>query len=318
MTATANTHVSNAPISNMVQSVIAYDPSQQSYQLRYLIDVDGFQVDGRFLAKELAICDLRTRRISLYRFQVGKFNKLNEANRKQVVWLRNNIHGLDFVDGPLDSPAEQLDQLIVALCATAQANNEMIGYKGGRYELDMLVRCGYAHLGINIELLGCPRLEVLIGQNQQFTSVMCANHRPLRKKNGLDLKLPHCPQMEVMYFMNYLLDVTLANKQSIFYQTNDIYTNIVPQQQQPMAVPSASSIPQPATITVQEPQSALTTMLIHEEQQQQPQQQHQIVIPPKKPLRKFMKKNQQQKQQQLPPNYVYSHHHQAYVESTSL
>lgn len=221
--------------------------------LRYLIDADGFQIDGQFLPKEVAVCDLYTRNISLYRFKVGKFNKLSEQNRKQVVWVRNNIHGLDFIDGPLDASREQLDHLISIICINAEANNELIGYKGGRYEFNMLSRCGYAHLGINIEMLGCPRLDLLIDQNPHLTGIMCAYHRPLIKRPSTNTnattnitKIPHCPQMEVAYFMDYLIKMSMLNSNNTS-PSDDIYSglkaslkptaapakNILPQQQQP-------------------------------------------------------------------------------------
>lgn len=257
---------------HMNQPVVVCPPNPHVVKLRYLIDADGFQVDGKFLVKELAICDLFTRRISLYRFRVGKFNKLNDQNRKQVVWLRNNIHGLDFVDGPLDAPQDQVDQLIVVLCMEAHNNNELIGYKGGRYELDMLTRCGYAHLGFNIELLSCPRLDVLIDQNPNMTSIMCGQHRPLRRKMGSGVKVPHCPQMEVAYFMNYLMQLTAQNKYNKFYEKSDIYAGLV----------TKLNAPQPMT------QTELSETLNHQQQVQQPQVQ---AVPTKPP------RHQQQPQQ---------------------
>lgn len=206
----------------LIQTVITCQPNHQNSKLRYLMDADGFQINGEFLVKELAICDLYTQQISLYRFRVGRFYKLSESSRKQVVWLRNNIHGLNFIDEPLDLPKEQLDILIKMLCVTAHSNNELIGYKGGRYEADLLMRAGFPHLGINIELLGCPRLDLLIDQNPKLINVMCGHHRPLKQK-GVCVKVPHCPQMEVAYFMNYLIRMVSTNQSSGFYQTNDIY-----------------------------------------------------------------------------------------------
>lgn len=204
----------------MIQSVIA---DVNKNKLRYLIDADGFHVNGVFLVKELAVCDMLTQRIVLHRFRVGKFNKLPEQTRKQVVWLRNNIHGLDFIDGPLDAPQSEVDTVISTLAYNAHKNNELIGYKGGQYELDMLSRCGYGFLGINIELFGCPRLDILIAQNQNLTHYMCTHHRPLRKKS----KVSHCPQMEVMYFMVYLMKINFVNRHSDFYEENDLYSGLM-------------------------------------------------------------------------------------------
>lgn len=205
----------------IIQTTMEFKPNK----LRYLIDADGFQVDGKFLVKELAVCDLYTQQISLHRFRVGKFNKLSEQNRKQVVWLRNNIHGLDFIDGPLDAPQSEVDNVISTLAYNALQNNELIGYKGGQYELNMLTRCGYDFLGINIELLGCPRLDVLIDQNPTLTQHMCTQHRPLRKKG----KISHCPQMEVLYFMNFLLNTQISYNE---YYVDSLAPKKLIQQQQ--------------------------------------------------------------------------------------
>lgn len=175
------------------------------YILRYIIDIDGFIVNGQFLGKELAICDMTTSLITLYRFKVGSFRKLSLKNRQQVTWVRNNVHGLDFFDLSTDLAQNKMLSIIRKLCIHADKNYELIGYKGGNFEFDLIRSFGFQHLAYNIELLGCPRLEVLIGSfpppsdNFMSSNAGCPHHRPI---NGN--RTPHCPKLEVAYFRNYL------------------------------------------------------------------------------------------------------------------
>lgn len=172
-------------------------------RLGYLIDVDGFEVNSKFLVKELAVGCFDNNLITVFCFKVGKFSKLSAAQRSSVSWVTRHIHGLKFSDLPSDLPQSDVSVEIEALCVSAERRGVLIGYKGGHYELDILKSLGYAHLGFNIEQLGCPKLEVLFQKYPNALDYQCENHMPITKtiKN---LTIAHCPRMELYCFMRFV------------------------------------------------------------------------------------------------------------------
>lgn len=187
--------------------------------LRYILDLDGFVIQKCFLAKEMAVCDLFTGHISLHRFKVGDYKQLSMKARRQVTWVRNHIHGLDFCDLETDLPQIQMQAIVEQICKTATENNELIGYKGGHYEYDLLNSLGYSNLACNIEILGCPRLEVLIESypppcifdmdptNKATANGGCPHHKTIQNPHQ-----PHCPRLEVAYFRNYIYEMSASQQ----------------------------------------------------------------------------------------------------------
>lgn len=173
-------------------------------QLIYLIDADGFEIDNVFLVKELAVAHFDSEKIDLYCYKVGEYRNLSKINQRRASWVTRHIHGLAF-----DSPAENLEQDQVlehlsALCVEAEKQNKRIGYKGGHYELDFLRKLGYGHLGINIESLGCPKLERLFDKYPESAQYQCSNHAKI-DNTIKNLTIAHCPKMEVYCFRNFVL-----------------------------------------------------------------------------------------------------------------
>ncbi|ATY70247.1 OrNV gp005-like protein [Tomelloso virus] len=171
--------------------------------IAYLFDLDGFEVDGKFLVKEMAIGELKTGDIRKYTYKVGKFSDLSAENRRRVAWVTQHIHGLYF-DNPIYGYNQSaLYDHIDEICKLAEKSNSLIGYKGGHYELDILKELGYQHLGYNIENLKCPKLEVLFTKYPEAFYYQCSDHHKIKNKIK-NLTLAHCPQMEVYCFMNYI------------------------------------------------------------------------------------------------------------------
>lgn len=171
--------------------------------IKYLLDVDGFTVSGKFLPKEMAVMDLDTGIVENQRYRVGNFYKLNDRDRKQALYVKNNIHGLKFSDERADLPQYRVLERVRELCAQAEIVDRKVGYKGGHYESDILREIGYAHVGFNIEYLDCPKFETIITHNPQWYDDAkiygCGRHfiRDTRKT-------PHCPTIELLCFAKWL------------------------------------------------------------------------------------------------------------------
>lgn len=174
--------------------------------LGYLIDVDGFEVNKKFLVKELAIGYLDTMQIDLICYKVGRFKDLTVPQQRHVSWVTRYIHGLRFDSKHNEYPQNDVFEHILDICVTAEKNNQLIGYKGGHYELDILKTLGYQHLGYNIEHIMCPKLEVLFEKYPEAISEQCSNHQPIVNKIR-NVTIAHCPRMEIYCFMRFVSEL---------------------------------------------------------------------------------------------------------------
>lgn len=181
--------------------------------LKYLLDAEGFYVSGKFLTKELGVCDVDTGEISSRYYRVGEFRELTLADRRHVAFVKNNVHGMWFDDRATDEPQSDLEAYILSLCETANRQDRTIGYKGGNYERDLLHKHGYSHLAVNLEDLGCQRFDQLVRQFPEWykdaRSVMCDRHTSLDRvrrqtAHRNDSRLVHCPRIELWYFAKWL------------------------------------------------------------------------------------------------------------------
>lgn len=165
--------------------------------LKFIIDLDGFQVNGKFIAKEIGIYDVDSKTISIQHYKVGDFNHLNEKDRKTAIWLLNYKHGLQFRDHNNDYDQDSMEDIIMEMCNTTNHENRMIGYKGGIIERNLIAKHG--GISYNIENLKCPKFEVLLEQypNKQYWS--CGRHRPLKNK-----QYTHCSAVEVKFFGEFV------------------------------------------------------------------------------------------------------------------
>lgn len=175
-------------------------------KLGYLIDVDGFELNKTFLVKELAIGHFDSLKIDLYSYKVGNYNDLPHHHKRQVRWVRKYIHGLNFDSKATDYQQHKVMDHIREICIEAEKNNKLIGYKGGHYELDILKSLGYRHLGCNIEIFFCPKLEVLFEKYPEALHEKCSNHLAISSGFIKNLTVAHCPKMEVYCFMRYVSD----------------------------------------------------------------------------------------------------------------
>lgn len=185
------------------------DFHERVLKLKYIIDMDGFEIDRKFLAKELAIIHMDSGLIESYYFRVGNFKDLSLKQRCHVNWVRKHIHGLKFSDTVDDNPQLQLYEILTAICEDVQDSNMYIGYKGGHFEKDLICELGFGNIAFDIENWKCPRLETLIDNfpawKYELNKICCNRHKSFvvdkRSKNRI---APHCPRVEVWCFRMFM------------------------------------------------------------------------------------------------------------------
>lgn len=183
------------------------DESCELSLVKYILDIEGFNVADEFLVKELAYACADDGRVRGYFYRVGSFHELSERDRQQARYVHRHIHGLPFLDAPDDLEQATVDRTVSALCESARSSGHLIGYKGGRVERDLITRLGYGDTAIDLETLGCPRFDALVrrygpGLARRVTlEDMCTRHHATPRG-----RLAHCPRAEARYFLIWLLD----------------------------------------------------------------------------------------------------------------
>lgn len=186
-------------------------------RLKYIIDIEGFRVNGKFYAKELGVIDVDNESVWSIYYKVGSFAKLNQQDRNQAIYLTNNVHGLRFEDEEDDEDQSSLLEDIRYLAERASYLGRCIGYKGGHYERDLLESLGYGRYAYNIEILGCPRFEYIanmcLSWYERAKKHQCSRHvnpsgilppRPSEIRSGVHTRVLHCPRVELYCFLLWL------------------------------------------------------------------------------------------------------------------
>lgn len=194
-------------VCNMVE--ISDDSHERVLKLKYIIDMDGFEIDRKFLAKELAIIHMDSGLIESHYFRVGHFKDLSLKQRYHVNWIRKHIHGLKFSDSVDDKSQAQLYEILTAICEDAQDSNMYVGYKGGHFEKDLIYALGFEDTAFNIENWNCPKLETLVDAfpawRHELSRIRCDRHESFvidkKSKNRI---APHCPRVEVWCFRLFM------------------------------------------------------------------------------------------------------------------
>nr|WOJ45393.1 AmNV_68 [Apis mellifera nudivirus] len=202
---------------NSFNNFLFYDVIKYISRIKYLIDIEGFRVGTQFMAKELGILDMDNYSVWSRYFAVGNFSALSARDRRQVIYLTNNVHGLRYEDEHDDEPQSAICEYVKILASHAASENRLIAYKGGHYELDIISNVGYAHCAFNIESLGCPRFEFIANTQKEWLRDgmihKCLRHinprgiltpRPSELKSGIRKRILHCPRVELWCFMLWL------------------------------------------------------------------------------------------------------------------
>lgn len=181
------------------------DISKKMSDVRYIIDLDGFNVEGRFKVKEMAIGDIKNNTCELFHFKVGNFEDLNESDKRTALWVTLNITGLHFNDEPYDLEQDDVLDIIENLCEQAKLEGCKVAYKGGIHEKTIIRKLGYANISVDLQDIGCPKIDSLIEKYKHLnykSEYTCSRHCSSYNKS---ITL-HCSRMEVKYFMEFVKD----------------------------------------------------------------------------------------------------------------
>jgi len=176
------------------------DSIKKTAPVVFIVDMDGFMSQKKFLCKELAYIDVLSHETYSFYFQVGRYTDLTQSDRITANYCIKNIHGLAFHDAPLDWPQTKVDDIFMFLSSEAMRRsingNGLVAFKGGHVELDVFRRLGLQNY-CNLEQLGCPKFSNIIETFPfKYTNTMCSRHIRLTH-NTHNL---HCPRCEVEGF----------------------------------------------------------------------------------------------------------------------
>ena len=145
-----------------------------SREIDFIIDIDGYDIDGVIEARELAIFNVFENRTKVFRFKLSKtVEELSPAELKKASFTYRTIHGLSFYPLPHEHPIfdqSDLDQILSSQFET----NSIIGYKGGTIEHKLLTHLGYFRL--DLEVLHCPKVRLLDHFWDVLPCLNCENH----------------------------------------------------------------------------------------------------------------------------------------------
>lgn len=178
-----------------------------------IIDFDGFDIGGKFSTREFGGVALTHPRNSLpfsHYFSVEKpIKDYSEKDWKTICYTARKVHGLSLFPRRQENASSQ-DWLPVILkqvwdsCKTPEC--DLVAYKGGHYERDMLSALNIPHF--NLENAGCPKADCLPPLEMYACEHhLCAHH----------LKF-HCPREEVAQFRDWvrmkIVEATLQRKRA--------------------------------------------------------------------------------------------------------
>ncbi|CAB3982344.1 Hypothetical predicted protein [Paramuricea clavata] len=170
-----------------------------SKRITHIIDCEGYSTPrSKIFLREVSVWCRQTKTVLTYHIYMPK--RIFYEKHKCVQYQINKIHGLPITrcrDGrDIDIPGEYYlyDEVLTNLRRVFW-NADLIGYKGGIIERDLLRGIGYD--GVNLELLECPRYETLL------TKYGARPHTCGKHFEGYKY---HCSGHEVVLFGRYLTE----------------------------------------------------------------------------------------------------------------
>lgn len=174
-----------------------------SNQIRFIIDIDGFQLKGEsyMYIKECAVYDTLDEILYLYHVQLPNSILYRGRFAENIAYTTRKVHGMYFQNYPDDI---EFDDFLRQIWDLAINSNDCWGYKGGTVEKMLLNSIGIRN-HINIENFNCPKfatlIEKLIKENKPVPKVECNRHIGYKGKSS---HMCHCSGVEVLVFANYL------------------------------------------------------------------------------------------------------------------
>lgn len=158
--------------------------------MAFFVDVQGFKLvsNNQFIVKELSFIDLNGDHFGHYHFKPPfPFPNLCDADKRQVVWLSKNFHGLDWNKG-------DTDYNVASKQLTSIAHKHSIYCKGlekTQWILDLIDASSTSSMHIvNVEDFGYPNFQLL--------------HREFHcEKKHCILHHTHCTSSNVICMLSY-------------------------------------------------------------------------------------------------------------------
>ena len=127
-----------------------------------VLDLEGFEVQGQFLVRELGWCDWTGQHWRTTHYYPTQPYPEAWKDRRLVRFVRRHIHGLPYTPNYREQarPAAALEQDVRELVHTFQRPNKtVVAYKGGHYEKELLQRWGIPYF--NLEQARCPKFDTI-------------------------------------------------------------------------------------------------------------------------------------------------------------
>ena len=123
-----------------------------------MIDCEAYTQRGRTLLCEVSVYCIRENKCSSYQinFLCVDFNERDRCVKYQI----DHVHGLPVVHSRLDDNFFTYNEVMMLLQMEFMKNADLVAYKGGTIERDMLYKMGVK--GINIEIIGCEKYAELL------------------------------------------------------------------------------------------------------------------------------------------------------------
>lgn len=164
--------------------------------IRFIIDIEGFPEKNITYFKEVSVYDAYTNFTDLYHVRLP-ISLLKRGRTKPIQFVEKNIHGIPFKNWLSD---HFYSKVIYEIQKKDKERIYIWAYKGGIIEKNLLSSLGFK--SINLEELGCPKVEVIIDRMslQNLNKLQCPRHTRFANVN----RTCHCSRVEVNVFALWL------------------------------------------------------------------------------------------------------------------
>ena len=171
------------------------------------VDLDGFHVEGDFIAREMGWCDKSGLQMGFQHYSHNyEWFTLSEKDKRIVNYVRNRMTGLTFKPAPVEwergciGSQESVVKDILSLWERFKTPKQcVVAYKGGTVEKELLVQSQIPY--VNLEDFGCPKVEHL--PEYYFSFIDCGCHL-----NNSRNRRFHCSMGECYAFMRWFNENT--------------------------------------------------------------------------------------------------------------
>ena len=167
-----------------------------------IVDFEGFFVKKAFLYRELGWRNWSGERGSRRYKLPYRFVQLSDKDKRTANYTTNHVNGLPFNARPMEAavPSDRVPDDVVSLYERHRTTTrDVIGYKGGNAERDLLHKLGIP--SVNLEDFGCPKFEHLVICGFE-PCTGCGSH----------IRPSHCAMVECDVFFRWVIETYSATK----------------------------------------------------------------------------------------------------------